>query len=242
MKNYAATIPAVEHYEFAIENLPDVLPEENCEYNVIKVPLKYKVTFDGENETSVAYGEKIQKPADPTKESTVSTVYTFDGWYNGETKWNFETDTVSGDVVLIAKYTESDRKYNVTIVFVGIEQNQKIIEAKYNEKIGFANLAKDGYNLKITVGEDEITELTVTGDVTVTATYTKIIPEESTSESASESTSATESTSSTESTNASGSDGKEESAAGGCLSAVGFAPVACLGLLACAFVFKKKKD
>ena len=326
LKNYAATIPAVEHYEFVIENLPDVLPEENCEYNVIKVPLKYRVTFDGENETSVAYGEKIQKPADPTKESTVSTVYTFDGWYNGETKWNFETDTVSGDVALIAKYTESDRKYkvkigeadetevaygekiqkpadpikestvstvytfdgwyngetkwnfetdtisgdvalvakytesdrkyNVTIVFVGTEQDREIIEAKYNEKIGFANLAKDGYKLKITVGEDEITELTVTGDVTVTATYTKIIPEESTSESASESTSATESTSSTESTSAtestsesasestsaSGSDGKEESATGGCLSAVGFAPVACLGLLACAFVFKKKKD
>lgn len=256
LKNYAATIPAVEHYEFAIENLPDVLPEENCEYNVIKVPLKYKVTFDGENETSVAYGEKIQKPADPTKESTVSTVYTFDGWYNGETKWNFETDTISGDVALVAKYTESDRKYNVTIVFVGTEQDREIIEAKYNEKIGFANLAKDGYKLKITVGEDEITELTVTGDVTVTATYTKIIPEESTSESASESTSATESTSSTESTSAtestsesasestsaSGSDGKEESATGGCLSAVGFAPVACLGLLACAFVFKKKKD
>ena len=248
LKNYAATIPAVEHYEFVIENLPDVLPEENCEYNVIKVPLKYKVTFDGENETSVAYGEKIRKPADPTKESTVSTVYTFDAWYNGETKWNFETDTVSGDVVLVAKYTESDRKYNVTIVFVGIEQDQKVIEAKYNEKIGFANLAKEGYTLRITIGEDEITELTVTGDVTVTATYTKIIPEESTSESASESTSATESTSasestsSTESTNASGSDGKEESAAGGCLSAVGFAPVACLGLLACAFVFKKKKD
>lgn len=248
LKNYAATIPAVEHYEFVIENLPDVLPEENCEYNVIKVPLKYKVTFDGENETSVAYGEKIQKPADPTKESTVSTVYTFDGWYNGETKWNFETDTVSGDVALIAKYTESDRKYNVTIVFVGTEQDREVIEAKYNEKIGFANLAKDGYNLKITVGEDEITELTVTGDVTVTATYTKIIPEESTSESASESTSAnesisaTESTSASESTNASGSDGKEESAAGGCLSAVGFSPVACLGLLACAFVFKKKKD
>ena len=248
LKNYAATIPAVEHYEFVIENLPDVLPEENCEYNVIKVPLKYKVTFDGENETSVAYGEKIRKPADPTKESTVSTVYTFDGWYNGETKWNFETDTVSGDVALVAKYTESDRKYNVTIVFVGTEQDREIIEAKYNEKIGFANLAKDGYKLKITVGEDEITELTVTGDVTVTATYTKIIPEESTSESASESTSATESTSSTESasstesTSASGSDGKEESATGGCLSAVGFAPVACLGLLACAFVFKKKKD
>ena len=248
LKNYAATIPAVEHYEFVIENLPDVLPEENCEYNVIKVPLKYKVTFDGENETLVAYGEKIRKPADPTKESTVSTVYTFDAWYNGETKWNFETDTVSGDVVLVAKYTESDRKYNVTIVFVGIEQDQKVIEAKYNEKIGFANLAKDGYNLRITVGEDEITELTVTGDVTVTATYTKIIPEESTSESASESTSANESASSTgstsanESTSSTGSDGKEESATGGCLSAVGFAPVACLGLLACAFVFKKKKD
>ena len=314
LKNYAATIPAVEHYEFVIENLPDVLPEENCAYNVVKVPLKYKVTFDGKNETLVAYGEKIEKPADPTKDSTVSTVYTFDGWYNGEEKWNFETDTVSGDVALVAKYTESvrkykvkigeaeeievaygekiekpadptkdstvstvytfdgwyngeekwdfetdtvsgdialvakytesDRKYNVTIVFVGIEQDQKVIEAKYNEKIDFANLAKDGYTLKITVGEDEITELTVIGDVTVTATYTKITPDESSSESTSESASetASESTSTSGSTSASGSDGKEESATGGCFGAVGLAPVACLGLLACAFVFKKKKD
>ncbi len=171
---------------------------------------KYSVKIGEAAAEQIAYGSKLTKPeTDPTKAMTESKVYTFDGWYNGTTKWDFENDTVKGDVTLVAEFTESARKYNVTIVFAGIEQEQKVIEAKYNEKVDFADLAKDGYTLKLTVGEDEITELTVTGDVTVTATYTAV---------------------------------PVESNKGGCSGAVGMSSFACLGLLACATILRKKKD
>ena len=49
---------------------------------------KYNVTFDGENAVEYEYGSLITKPADPTKEATNAVVYTFDGWYNGETQDN----------------------------------------------------------------------------------------------------------------------------------------------------------
>ena len=37
---------------------------------------------------------------------TVDKVYTFDGWYNGETKWNFDADTVKGDVNITITYAK----------------------------------------------------------------------------------------------------------------------------------------
>ena len=77
---------------------------------------KYAVKIGDGEATEAEYGSLLEKPeTDPTKEPTVSTVYAFDGWYNGETKWNFETDTVTGNVTLVAKFTESTRKYTVKI-------------------------------------------------------------------------------------------------------------------------------
>ena len=60
------------------------------------------------------YGTKIEKPADPEKEEDEEYTYTFKGWFNGETEWNFETDVVTENVTLVAKFdsvkkeTESD--------------------------------------------------------------------------------------------------------------------------------------
>ncbi len=52
----------------------------------------------------VADGKLVFKPTDPTRAG-----YLFDGWYtdNGtfKTKWDFENDTVSGDITLYAKWT-----------------------------------------------------------------------------------------------------------------------------------------
>ena len=78
---------------------------------------QYTVTFNtnGGNDVdslSVDYGEKVEKPADPTREG-----YTFAGWYSDEslaTAWNFETDTVSKDTTLYAKWTEIPT-YTVTV-------------------------------------------------------------------------------------------------------------------------------
>lgn len=258
LKNYAATIPAVEHYEFVIENLPEELPMHDVAYEIKQVPVKYSVTFDGKNETKVAYGEKITKPEnptkaptettvytfkgwfvgdnewnfeedtvsgdtalvakydeavrkykvtfdggneteveydtllakpeDPTKAATETTVYTFKGWFDGEKEWNFETDKVKKDTALVAKYDEADRLYTVTVKYTGVEKTDGEIKAKYNEKINFIDFELDGYTYKVTKGGAEITELTVKGDDEITVTYEKKAdPEPTESEDLSES-------------------------------------------------------
>lgn len=134
---------------------------------------EYDVKFGEADAAKVAYGSKLTRPADPTKDMTVDKVYTFDGWYNGETKWNFDADTVKGDVTLVAKFTETARKYTVTITFVGLEKDEVTLQVEYNGTVDFSAYAEDGYNMTIKNGETEITELTVTGDVNITITYAK---------------------------------------------------------------------
>ena len=136
---------------------------------------EYDVKF-GEDATATkaAYGNKLTKPeSDPTKDMTADKVYTFDGWYNGETKWNFDVDTVKGDVTLVAKFTETARKYTVTITFVGLEKDEVTLQVEYNGRVDFSAYAEDGYNMTIKNGETEINGLTVTGDANITVTYAK---------------------------------------------------------------------
>ena len=70
---------------------------------------KYTVTFDADGGApapeaqKVEHGNKVSKPAtDPTKEG-----YTFANWFNrdGDAAWNFDTDTVSKNTELYAKWT-----------------------------------------------------------------------------------------------------------------------------------------
>jgi uncharacterized repeat protein (TIGR02543 family) len=78
--------------------------------------LPYTVNFDVDggsavDSQSVVQGGKVMKPADPTKAE-----YTFDGWYKDsakETSWDFDTDTVTADITLHAKWTPLP-KYTVT--------------------------------------------------------------------------------------------------------------------------------
>ena len=68
-----------------------------------------EITFDSAGGTAVAsqtvgYGEKIEKPSNPTKPNDSRYEYSFDGWYLGDYAWNFEADTVSEDITLTAKW------------------------------------------------------------------------------------------------------------------------------------------
>lgn len=156
-------------------DLPIELPLENGKtYTETRTINEYDVKIGESATVKVAYGNKLTKPeTDPTKDMTVDKVYTFDGWYNGETKWNFDADTVKGDVTLVAKFTETARKYTVTITFVGLEKDEVVLQVEYNGTVDFSAYAEDGYNMTVKNGENEIGELTVTGDVNITVTYAK---------------------------------------------------------------------
>ena len=72
--------------------------------------IKYVVSFDSAGGTEISSqtviaGGKVEKPADPVKSSTPTEEYTFIGWYVGDKIWNFELDTVTNDLSLIAKYS-----------------------------------------------------------------------------------------------------------------------------------------
>ena len=70
----------------------------------------HKVTFNsnggsGVAEQHIADGGKVSKPADPQK-----TGYTFNGWFKEAAltnAWNFDTDTVTAEITLYAKWTEN---------------------------------------------------------------------------------------------------------------------------------------
>jgi uncharacterized repeat protein (TIGR02543 family) len=72
----------------------------------------FKVTFDTDGgstapaEQSVVKDEPVQRPVNPSKPS-----YIFEGWYNGDTAWDFSTG-VTAAITLKAKWTES-----VTVTF-----------------------------------------------------------------------------------------------------------------------------
>ena len=83
------------------------------------VVAEYIVTFDSQGGSSitalkVAEGQKVTKPADPTKEKA-----TFSGWYKESActnVWNFDSDLVTQNVTLYAKWIGSDQK-TYTVMF-----------------------------------------------------------------------------------------------------------------------------
>ena len=74
---------------------------------------KYTVTFDSDGGTEIASvqvekGKKVTKPEDPSKEH-----YVFGGWYFEDTEWVFESDTVTKNTALTARWTPE--VYSVTL-------------------------------------------------------------------------------------------------------------------------------
>ena len=138
--------------------------------DVLNCKKSANVTFDGQVVTAYV-GMTIPAdvvPANPTKENDESYTYTFDGWYNGETKWNIDSDVVAGDMALVSKFMQELREYMVTFIADGATvgtatytvEDKDIEEPAVPEKEGYAG-AWDAYEL-------------TSGDVTVNAVYTAI--------------------------------------------------------------------
>ncbi len=143
----------------------------------------YTVTIDGVDQT-VEEGEKAVAPAtEPTRESTAEFDYTFEGWYNGETKWDFENDTVTGDTELVAKYTETKRKYTVSFNVTGNDSIKlDAVEVEYGTAYDLSSLleGKDvtGYTYTVSVGGVEKASITVTANTTVDVAFTQVVEQQ----------------------------------------------------------------
>ena len=125
----------------------------------------YTVTFQSEGGSEVASqiraNAPADQPADPTKEG-----YTFIGWYNGESEWNF-ADAVATDLTLTAKWQLN----RYTITFKPENGGQDIvIKQDYGTAITApANPTKTGYTF---AGWDKTIPTTMpAGNMTITAQW-----------------------------------------------------------------------
>lgn len=85
--------------------------EASCQDVTVIVSTDCTVHFETNGGTeipsrTVRYGEKLQRPADPIREG-----FHVEGWYRDldlKNPWDFETDTVQGNMTLYAKWAEGD--------------------------------------------------------------------------------------------------------------------------------------
>lgn len=127
----------------------------------------YTVTFQSEGGSEVASqiraNTPADQPADPTKEG-----YTFIGWYNGESEWNFETP-VTADLTLTAKWQIN--RYTITFDTAGGSEVAPITQDYGTTITAPANPTKTGYTF---AGWDKTIPSTMpAGDMTITARWTE---------------------------------------------------------------------
>ena len=125
----------------------------------------YTVTFQSEGGSEVASqiraNTPADQPADPTKEG-----YTFIGWYNGESEWNFETP-VATDLTLTAKWQLN--QYTITFDTAGGSEVPSITQDYGTAITPPAAPTRTGYTF---VGWDRESPTTMpAGDMTITARW-----------------------------------------------------------------------
>lgn len=125
------------------------------------------VTFQSEGGSEVASqiraNTPADRPADPTKEG-----YTFIGWYNGESEWNFETP-VTADLTLTAKWQIN--RYTITFDTAGGSEVPSITQDYGTAITPPAAPTRTGYTF---AGWDKTIPTTMpAGDMTITARWTE---------------------------------------------------------------------
>ena len=123
------------------------------------------VTFlsDGESAapSQIRANTPADQPADPTKEG-----YTFIGWYNGESEWDFETPVTTG-LILTAKWQVN--QYTITFDTAGGSEVPSITQDYGTAITPPAAPTKTGYTF---AGWDrEIPTTMPAGDMTITARW-----------------------------------------------------------------------
>ena len=128
-------------------------------YNVSVDESKYSVTFDSDGGTTIDSIDvsndgqtKVEEPVSPTKKG-----YIFDGWYNNDTKWNFNDPVKSNmtlkahwkniDVTNIADATTENEVYRITGKIVARTNGQNYyIQDNTGAILVYASLTSYGIN------------------------------------------------------------------------------------------------
>lgn len=137
---------------------------------------KVKVVI-GDETIEVEIGSKLTMPSEPEKDKTAQYEYTFAGWYNGDTLWNFAEDTVAGEMTLTARFTETLRKYQVNFdgTFTEAEYGSKLTRPEDPEKPPTQNVVYV-FDKWVKFGTDEAWNFdsdVVTGDVDLVPVFTE---------------------------------------------------------------------
>ena len=135
----------------------------------------FTVTFsvDGaETKQTIAEGEKVSKPTDPTKNG-----YTFTGWYNGDSKFDFDT-AITANVTLTAKWELITYKITYAGLDGATNPNTATTYTIETDDITLTDASKTGYTFGgwKNANGDAVTKITKgsTGDITLTAQWTTI--------------------------------------------------------------------
>ncbi|MBE7089423.1 MAG: hypothetical protein E7362_01305 [Clostridiales bacterium] len=144
----------------------------------------YTVTYDSNGGSAVApetkeYGLTFAEPTAPTKSATAEYTFTFAGWTLDDEDYDFNT-LVTGDITLVAKWTETKNTYTVTFNSNGgtavdsetVEYGLTFAEPTDPTKSATAEytFAFAGWTLD---GEDYDFNTLVTGNITLVAKWTE---------------------------------------------------------------------
>ena len=177
-------IPVKDGYIFIGWNTPMLGEIFDFVHNPILYPMEFfaewhqltgnRVSFDTDGgskvyDQDIANGGKVTKPTDPVKSHN-----TFIGWYkdkNCTTEWNFDTETITADTTIYAKWKE-DVKYTVTFNTNGGSAVASI-SAFNGEKVERpADPTKNGYTFKGWYSDQELTKLWSFNNDTVSSNIT----------------------------------------------------------------------
>ena len=158
------------------EVTPVIQPEPEPEPTPVPDPANYTVTFnsDGGSEVTsqiVTEGTAATEPSAPSKNG-----YTFGGWFNGNTEFNFST-AINENLTLTAKWNI----ISYTITYSGIDgatnPNTATTYTIESEDINLLNASKDGFTFnEWKNGTTAVTKIEKgsTGNITLTATWTNV--------------------------------------------------------------------
>lgn len=160
-------------------------PTESQEPEVIKKT----ISFDSQGGSSVIsisvkVGDKVTRPNNPEKVG-----YTFSGWYKESScvnEWNFETETISDDITLYAKWISNENpeptpeeKYSVTYVINGHGKQPASLNDATTLPPKLPQLTADGYNFEGWYLDEALTQAatpgsTITSNTTLYAKWTVV--------------------------------------------------------------------